>query len=827
MRFVLVTMAVAVTFAYPDDWAKLTSSCTAHPTRGYKVHGGPLLDSSATFDVTSTSGHAALCPGQTHSLRVVFPSPDAEFFLTTSQGTFGNPYAAACPNQIATWLTSADNSYSDTVAITCDMTDTVAITCDMTGAVQLLVSWSESKRDSYHQATLTMNVDPSCTAAESGPCTLPTFAANAEKNSCGNVGETLAPGADCNVQCAKFFTAGPTNTFTYVCPATGTTMETEPSLTCTANTCKAAAGTTCEVGGASTIASGTCSTPTCAANFAGTPTLPVCTDQDCTWTFTNPCAGIAGTCALPSTLGINIVAGSSNPCSGGTVLGNGATCDVQCAAGYTPDDGSTAYICSTNGDVLTPPALTCTGTPPTVTSVSPVVQTKNLLGGDTLTITGTLFVMGATVSIGGTACTSVTFVSATSITCTAPAKPAGSYPVVVTNLDAGYSTAENIVEEEEEEEEKGRYSPNWQEEEAEKEEEESDYGDTGESTKSTESDSGGTGETDSGGTGKSTECDCQRGYYGPTCVTANGATMAPRSLANMCDCQRGYYGPTCERPQRSLAKMHHGFWFGISTCDCQQGYYGPTCVTWPAGLLWPPAGLRTHLMVPSYSQNGTQGFLVRKSGTFSTTLGPASGHRQDGPTVVQRVTWGERVWAGAGEGGVPRTVLVRDWGEEDRIRVGINMWGAEDLPDGERACDCSGATLRPYSEKPPPPAVAKRVQVPHFLVSTTGTPNCTFSQCDCQRGYYGPTCEKPPRSLAKMCQGFWFHGNANCTFEVKVDTPCVNGCNERGECQVGWCRCHPGYFGADCSLSLSSAGQPELLAGVWLIEPQKRRLPWV
>eukprot|EP00798_Chlamydomonas_sp_ICE-L_P015370 gene15370-21454_t len=83
-------------------------------------------DSSATFAVTSASGHAALCPGQTHSLR------------------------------IATWLTSADNSYSDTVAIT----------CGMIGAVQLLVSWSESKRDSYHQATLTMIVDPTCAAVE-------------------------------------------------------------------------------------------------------------------------------------------------------------------------------------------------------------------------------------------------------------------------------------------------------------------------------------------------------------------------------------------------------------------------------------------------------------------------------------------------------------------------------------------------------------------------------------------------------------------------------------------------------------------------------------
>eukprot|EP00798_Chlamydomonas_sp_ICE-L_P026428 gene26428-17528_t len=85
------------------------------------------------------------------------------------------------------------------------------------------------------------------------------------------------------------------------------------------------------------------------------------------------------------------------------------------------------------------------GTPPTVTSVSPVIQANNLLGGDTLTITGSLFASGATVSVGGTACTADTFVTATSITCIAPAKPAGSYAVVVTNPDTGFSAATTAV----------------------------------------------------------------------------------------------------------------------------------------------------------------------------------------------------------------------------------------------------------------------------------------------------------------------------------------------------------------------------------------------
>ena len=89
---------------------------------------------------------------------------------------------------------------------------------------------------------------------------------------------------------------------------------------------------------------------------------------------------------------------------------------------------------------------TITGTGiPTVTAVTPVVQANYLAGGDNLTITGTLFVDGANVSVGGTACTNVTFVSVTSLSCLAPAKPAGNYSVVVTNPDTGYSNASTVM----------------------------------------------------------------------------------------------------------------------------------------------------------------------------------------------------------------------------------------------------------------------------------------------------------------------------------------------------------------------------------------------
>lgn len=89
---------------------------------------------------------------------------------------------------------------------------------------------------------------------------------------------------------------------------------------------------------------------------------------------------------------------------------------------------------------------------PTITSVSPT--SGSTAGGTAITITGTGFVAGATVSVGGAACTGVTVVSATSITCSTPARSAGAKDVVVTNADTGagllagaftYTTSADVV----------------------------------------------------------------------------------------------------------------------------------------------------------------------------------------------------------------------------------------------------------------------------------------------------------------------------------------------------------------------------------------------
>ena len=77
---------------------------------------------------------------------------------------------------------------------------------------------------------------------------------------------------------------------------------------------------------------------------------------------------------------------------------------------------------------------------PTLSTVSPT--SGKTTGGTVVTLTGTNFQSGATVTFGGTAASSVTFNSATKLTVTAPAHSAGTVNVVVTN-PGGQSATRN------------------------------------------------------------------------------------------------------------------------------------------------------------------------------------------------------------------------------------------------------------------------------------------------------------------------------------------------------------------------------------------------
>jgi uncharacterized repeat protein (TIGR02543 family) len=77
-------------------------------------------------------------------------------------------------------------------------------------------------------------------------------------------------------------------------------------------------------------------------------------------------------------------------------------------------------------------------TAPTATGISPTSGTAS--GGTLVTVAGTDFVAGATVTVGGAVCTSPNVVSATSLTCTTGAGSAGAVNVVVSNSDSQSGT---------------------------------------------------------------------------------------------------------------------------------------------------------------------------------------------------------------------------------------------------------------------------------------------------------------------------------------------------------------------------------------------------
>ena len=99
------------------------------------------------------------------------------------------------------------------------------------------------------------------------------------------------------------------------------------------------------------------------------------------------------------------------------------------------------FILNNNGvpSVASSILISSSSTPaPTVTSISPNSGTIN--GGTAVTVTGTGFLAGATVTLGGTAATGVTPVNSTTITATTPAHAAGAINVVVTNSDTQSGT---------------------------------------------------------------------------------------------------------------------------------------------------------------------------------------------------------------------------------------------------------------------------------------------------------------------------------------------------------------------------------------------------
>jgi hypothetical protein len=108
-------------------------------------------------------------------------------------------------------------------------------------------------------------------------------------------------------------------------------------------------------------------------------------------------------------------------------------------------NGTDGYFLMSNGDgtmtwssIIINPTIASIAYPGSVTAADPD-------GGETITLTGTGFKTGATVTVGGTAAPAVSYVSETQITFTTPAKAAGDYDIVVTNADTGSATYINGI----------------------------------------------------------------------------------------------------------------------------------------------------------------------------------------------------------------------------------------------------------------------------------------------------------------------------------------------------------------------------------------------
>ena len=131
---------------------------------------------------------------------------------------------------------------------------------------------------------------------------------------------------------------------------------------------------------------------------------------------------------------------------GGTAATNVVVVGPTSITAKTPSHATGAVnvvVTNTDGQSGTATgAYTYTPNPaPTVTAISPATGPAG--GGTPVTITGTGFLTGATVTFGGTSATGVTVVSATSITATAPAHAAGTVNIVVTNTDSLNGTLSN------------------------------------------------------------------------------------------------------------------------------------------------------------------------------------------------------------------------------------------------------------------------------------------------------------------------------------------------------------------------------------------------
>jgi hypothetical protein len=299
------------------------------------------------------------------------------------------------------------------------------------------------------------------------------IAEDKQVNSTGSYSATGAIGSSAAwvMQMATFRASGqtqpppnPAPTVTSITPNTGTsTGGTAVTITGTGFL----SGATVSIGGTAatgvTVVSSTSITATVPAHGAGAVNVSVTNTDNQTGTLTNGYTYTAANPA-PTVTAVNPNTGATTGATAITITGTGFLSGATVRLGGTAATGvtvvsSTSITATTaahaagavsvsvtntdaqSGSLTNGYTYTAANPAPTVTAVNP--NTGTTAGGTVITITGTGFLSGATVSLGGTAATGVTVVSSTSITATTAAHAAGALSVSVTNTDAQSGTLTN------------------------------------------------------------------------------------------------------------------------------------------------------------------------------------------------------------------------------------------------------------------------------------------------------------------------------------------------------------------------------------------------
>jgi glucose/arabinose dehydrogenase len=262
--------------------------------------------------------------------------------------------------------------------------------------------------------------------------------------------------------------ANPAPTVTSITPNTGPTSgATAVTITGTGFL----AGATVKLGGTSatgvTVVNSTSITATTPAHAAGAVSVVVTNTDTKSGTLTNGYTYPAPPAPAPTVATITPNSGTTNGGTAVTITGTGFLAGASVKMGGT----SATVLAVVNSAIITATApahaagavdvvVTNTDTKsgtltsgytytvpsgsnpaPTVTAIAP--NSGVTTGGTTVTVTGTGFLAGATVKLGGTSATSVALVNSTTITAATPAHAVGAVSVVVTNTDAKTGTLAN------------------------------------------------------------------------------------------------------------------------------------------------------------------------------------------------------------------------------------------------------------------------------------------------------------------------------------------------------------------------------------------------